>query len=52
MGCRAFWGETHPDIAGSREEIAEAVETSRHHPVGCVERLFNAVSVMNIDVDI
>lgn len=39
-------------LSGSREELSVFVEAGRHDSVGRVERLFDAVSVVHINVDV
>ena len=41
-----------PELSGSREELSVLVQGDGHDPVGCVERLLDSVTVMDIDVDV
>jgi hypothetical protein len=41
-----------PDLAGTGEELAVFVKGSGHDAVGGVECLFDAVSVVHVDVDV
>lgn len=45
-------GATYRDIARAGEKIAEFVEGDRHHAVGGVEGFFDAVAVVDVDVDV
>lgn len=48
-GTRA---ETHPEVSSSWEVLAVLVEGDGHDPVGGVESLLHAVTVVNVDVDV
>jgi hypothetical protein len=43
---------THPHISRAREKLSESVEARCHDPVGSVKGLFDAVSVVHVDVDV
>lgn len=43
---------THSYIASTREELAESMKARRHHPVRGVEGLFDAIAMMDINVDV
>lgn len=43
---------THSEITRSREVLAVLVERHRHDPIRRVERLLDAVAVVNVDVDV
>ena len=43
---------THPEFPCPREELSVFVKADCHHPVCGIERFFDAVSMVYIDVDI
>jgi hypothetical protein len=45
-------GGAHPQITGTRKVLAILVKAHRHDPVSGVKRLFNSITVMNIDVNV
>ena len=45
-------GATYRDVAGTGEKIAEFVEGDGHDAVGGVEGFFDAVAVVDVDVDV
>ena len=42
----------YPEVASSGEIFAVFVEGDRHDSVGCVESLFNAVTMVNVNIDV
>ena len=40
------------NVTSTREELSVLVEGQGHNTVGCVEGLFNSVSMMDIDIDV
>ena len=55
MGGRVeilFELKTHRNVARAGEEIAKLVQRERHHAVGRVECLLDAVAVMNVNVNV
>jgi hypothetical protein len=43
---------THLDVSRPRKVIPKLMETARHDPIRRIERLFHAVAVMDVDVDV
>ena len=43
---------TYLDIPRPWKVISKLVKTARHDPICRIERLLNAIAVMNIDVDV
>ena len=43
---------THSEISGAGEVLAVLVEGDGHDPVGGVEGLFDAIAVVNVDIDV
>jgi hypothetical protein len=41
-----------PKFAGAREVLAVLVERDRHHTISAVEGLFDAVTVVHVNVDV
>lgn len=35
-----------------RKEVTVLMKTARHDPIARIERLFNAISMMNVDIDV
>ena len=42
----------HPQVASSWEVFSILVEADGHHPIGGVERFFNAIPMMAVYVDV
>jgi hypothetical protein len=44
--------QTHTKFACPREIFTILVEADGHHSVGSIERLFDSISMMTVDIDV
>ena len=40
------------NVTGTREEFAKLVEGNAHHSIGGVERFFDTITMMDIDINV